>query len=135
MPDHDWSRDGARLRAAGRHVVVREYIGLVGYFAGPAVHIIDPHALSDPLLARIPGGSDYSVMGHFHRDVPEGYARPVMIHRAIFGSFERMIGILTEHLAGKWPFWLSPRQILVIPVMPAANERPDAVNGDEPVSG
>jgi len=54
-------------------------------------------------------------------DLPEGYARPVMVHRAIFGSFERMIGILTEHLAGKWPFWLSPRQILVIPVMPAAN--------------
>jgi threonyl-tRNA synthetase len=54
--------------------------------------------------------------------LPEGYARPVMIHRAIFGSFERMIGILTEHLAGKWPFWLSPRQILVIPVMPAAND-------------
>jgi threonyl-tRNA synthetase len=45
-----------------------------------------------------------------------------MIHRAIFGSFERMIAILTEHLAGKWPFWLSPRQILVVPVMPAAND-------------
>jgi len=44
------------------------------------------------------------------------YARPVMIHRAIYGSFERMIGILTEHFFGKWPFWLSPRQILVIPV-------------------
>ncbi|OCK86610.1 threonyl-tRNA synthetase [Cenococcum geophilum 1.58] len=55
-------------------------------------------------------------------DLPEGYARPVMIHRAIFGSFERMIAILTEHLAGKWPFWLSPRQILVVPVMPAAND-------------
>jgi threonyl-tRNA synthetase len=45
-----------------------------------------------------------------------------MIHRAIFGSFERMIGVLTEHLAGKWPFWLSPRQILVVPIMPAAND-------------
>ena len=77
VPDHDWSRDGARLRAAGKQVVVREYIGLVGYFAGPAVHIIDPHALADPLLARIPGGSDYSVMGHFHRDVPEGYVETV----------------------------------------------------------
>jgi threonyl-tRNA synthetase len=55
-------------------------------------------------------------------DLPEGYARPVMIHRAIFGSFERMIAVLTEHLAGKWPFWLSPRQILVVPVMPAVND-------------
>lgn len=44
------------------------------------------------------------------------YENPVMIHRAIYGSFERMIGILTEHFFGKWPLWLSPRQILVIPV-------------------
>lgn len=46
-----------------------------------------------------------------------GMARPVMIHRAIVGSFERFIAILCEHFAGKWPFWLSPRQIMVIPVM------------------
>ncbi|KAK9446886.1 uncharacterized protein V1518DRAFT_398060 [Limtongia smithiae] len=44
------------------------------------------------------------------------YARPVMIHRAILGSVERMTAILTEHFGGKWPFWLSPRQVLVIPV-------------------
>lgn len=45
-----------------------------------------------------------------------GCARPVMIHRAIAGSIERFTGILIEHFGGKWPFWLSPRQILVIPV-------------------
>lgn len=45
-----------------------------------------------------------------------GYARPVMIHKAICGSYERFIAILMEHFAGKWPFWLSPRQILIIPV-------------------
>ncbi|TVY73330.1 Cytoplasmic threonine--tRNA ligase [Lachnellula suecica] len=45
-----------------------------------------------------------------------GCARPVMIHRAIAGSIERFTAILTEHFGGKWPFWLSPRQILVIPV-------------------
>lgn len=43
-------------------------------------------------------------------------ARPVMIHRAILGSIERFTAILTEHFAGKWPFWLSPRQVIVIPV-------------------
>ncbi|KAI0598634.1 hypothetical protein F4775DRAFT_601225 [Biscogniauxia sp. FL1348] len=52
----------------------------------------------------------------------QGHARPVMVHRAIYGSFERFIGILAEHFGGKWPFWLSPRQILVIPVMPAASD-------------
>ena len=37
--------------------------------------------------------------------------RPVIVHRAILGSVERMFAILTEHYAGKWPFWLSPRQV------------------------
>ncbi|KAL7240987.1 hypothetical protein ACSBR2_006586 [Camellia fascicularis] len=42
--------------------------------------------------------------------------RPVMIHRAILGSVERMTAILLEHYKGKWPFWLSPRQAIVCPV-------------------
>ncbi len=52
----------------------------------------------------------------------QGHARPVMIHRAVYGSFERFIGILTEHLGGKWPFWVSPRQILIVPVMTSATD-------------
>jgi threonyl-tRNA synthetase len=42
--------------------------------------------------------------------------RPVMIHRAIFGSFERFIGILTEHFAGAFPTWLAPVQARVLPI-------------------
>src|SRR5215217_6622162 len=42
--------------------------------------------------------------------------RPVMIHRALFGSFERFIGILLEHYAGELPLWLAPLQALVLPV-------------------
>uniref|UniRef100_A0AAQ6ITW8 threonine--tRNA ligase n=1 Tax=Anabas testudineus TaxID=64144 RepID=A0AAQ6ITW8_ANATE len=42
--------------------------------------------------------------------------RPVMIHRAVLGSLERMIAILAENFGGKWPLWLSPAQIMVIPV-------------------
>ncbi|KAK1753507.1 hypothetical protein QBC47DRAFT_386607 [Echria macrotheca] len=45
-----------------------------------------------------------------------GCARPVMIHRAMAGSIERFTAILCEHFAGKWPFWMSPRQVIVIPV-------------------
>lgn len=48
--------------------------------------------------------------------------RPVIIHRAILGSVERMIAILTENCAGKWPFWLSPRQVMVVPVGPSIDE-------------
>ncbi|KAL7274332.1 threonyl-tRNA synthetase [Rhizina undulata] len=60
--------------------------------------------------------------GEDNKEEIQHYKRPVMIHRAIFGSVERFIAILTEHFAGKWPFWLSPRQILVVPVMAAAND-------------
>ncbi|CAI2722716.1 unnamed protein product [Schistosoma spindalis] len=48
--------------------------------------------------------------------------RPVIIHRAILGSVERIIAILTESYGGKWPFWLSPRQVLVVPVVSACDE-------------
>ncbi len=41
---------------------------------------------------------------------------PVMLHRALFGSLERFIGILIEHYAGKLPFWLSPLQVMVLPI-------------------
>ncbi|KAG9338028.1 hypothetical protein JZ751_027191 [Albula glossodonta] len=46
-------------------------------------------------------------------------ARPVIIHRAILGSVERMIAILTENYAGKWPLWLSPRQVMLVPFVEA----------------
>lgn len=42
--------------------------------------------------------------------------RPVMIHRAIFGSFERFLGILLEHYQGSFPIWLSPVQLVIIPI-------------------
>lgn len=47
---------------------------------------------------------------------------PVMIHRAILGSIERMIAILAEQNNGKWPFWLSPRQVMIIPINKECNE-------------
>ena len=49
-------------------------------------------------------------------DVDGQPKRPVMVHRAIFGSFERFIGILTEHYAGAFPTWLAPVQARVLPI-------------------
>ena len=51
--------------------------------------------------------------------------RPVMIHRAPFGSLERMIGLLTEQYAGAFPFWLAPIQIAILPI---ADRHFDAAN-------
>jgi threonyl-tRNA synthetase len=48
--------------------------------------------------------------------------RPVMIHRALMGSYERFIGILIEHYAGNFPFWLAPVQALVLPVADRHND-------------
>jgi threonyl-tRNA synthetase len=50
-----------------------------------------------------------------------GRHRPVMLHRAVFGSFERFIGLLIEHYAGRFPFWLAPRQVVVAPIVSEAN--------------
>jgi threonyl-tRNA synthetase len=45
-----------------------------------------------------------------------GRVRPVMIHRAVLGSVERLMALLIEHYNGKWPFWLNPRQVAIITV-------------------
>jgi threonyl-tRNA synthetase len=48
--------------------------------------------------------------------------RPVMIHRALFGSIERFFGVLTEHYSGAFPPWLAPVQVVGIPVAEAFND-------------
>lgn len=50
------------------------------------------------------------------REKGNEFARPVLVHRAMLGSVERMFAVLCEHYGGKWPFWLSPRQVMLIPV-------------------
>jgi threonyl-tRNA synthetase len=59
--------------------------------------------------------------------------RPVAIHRAIYGSFERFIGVITEHFAGAFPLWLAPVQAIVIPIadrhVPAAEELATVLRG------
>lgn len=50
------------------------------------------------------------------QELKSGYKRPVIIHRAILGSVERMLAILIEHTKGKFPFWLSPKQAIILTV-------------------
>ena len=54
---------------------------------------------------------------------------PYVIHRALFGSLERFIGILIEHYAGAFPFWLAPVQVRVIPVGEGHREAAHALAG------
>src|SRR5262249_23055775 len=53
--------------------------------------------------------------------------RPVMLHRAILGSFERFIGIMIENFGGKFPLWLAPVQIVVAPITSDANDYAEEV--------
>ncbi|HTQ09127.1 MAG TPA: threonine--tRNA ligase [Fimbriimonadaceae bacterium] len=56
--------------------------------------------------------------------------RPIMIHRAPFGSLERMIGLLTEQYAGAFPFWLAPVQFAILPIADRHNEAASALAAD-----
>ena len=50
-----------------------------------------------------------------------------MLHRAVLGTFERFIGLLIEHYAGRFPFWIAPRQVMVAPIVSDANGYAEAV--------
>ena len=61
--------------------------------------------------------------------------RPVMIHRALMGSFERFIGILIEHYAGEFPLWLAPVQAVVLPIADRHNGYADRVAAELRAAG
>lgn len=68
-------------------------------------------------MAPAPESEQRGVVSNDPEELKEsGLVTPVIIHRAILGSFERFMALLMEHYDGKWPFWLSPRQAIVIPV-------------------
>jgi len=88
-----------------------------GAFYGPKIdiHVFDaykrPHQCATIQLDfNLPSTKNFNLT-FAAEDGSEG--RVVMIHRAIFGSLERFLGILVENTAGKWPFWLSPRQMII----------------------
>lgn len=117
--DEDWERAEAGLRAAlesmGLEYTVNEGDGA---FYGPK---IDFH-LQDCLGRTWQCGTiqlDFQLPHNFqleYTDADGSKKQPIMIHRAGFGSFERFIGMLTEQYAGKFPTWLAPCQVKVLPV-------------------
>ncbi len=73
---------------------------------------------------------DFNLPERFNLEytAPDGSRqRPVMIHRALFGSIERFFGVLTEHYAGAFPAWLAPTQVVGIPVAAAFNDYLDTI--------
>ncbi|XP_006861434.1 PREDICTED: threonine--tRNA ligase, mitochondrial [Chrysochloris asiatica] len=95
-----------------------------GAFYGPKIDVHLQDALGRPhqcgtiqLDFQLPLRFDLQYRGHVG-----ALERPVLIHRAVLGSVERMLGVLAESCGGKWPLWLSPFQVVVIPVGPEQEE-------------
>ena len=83
-----------------------------GAFYGPKIDITVYDALMRKFqCATVQLDFQLPIRFNLQYQTETGHERPVMIHRAILGSVERMFAILTEHYAAKWPFWLSPRQV------------------------
>ncbi len=117
--DEDWAlaENGLRdaLDAAGLKYVINEGDGA---FYGPKIdfHLIDAigrtwQCGTIQLDFQLPQRFELEYVG-----ADSEKHRPIMIHRVIFGSIERFIGILTEHFAGKFPLWLAPVQVKILPV-------------------
>lgn len=89
-----------------------------GAFYGPKIDIkVTDHTGKYHQVATIQ--LDFQLPERFdlkYKDSDNTYKRPIMIHRAVFGSVERFMAILIDSNHGKWPFWLNPRQAMVIPV-------------------
>ena len=117
--DEDWEAAEAGLKTAleelGMEYEVNEGDGA---FYGPK---IDFH-LTDSLGRTWQCGTvqlDFQMPQNFdleYTDADGSKKRPVMLHRVCYGSVERFIGILIEHYAGKFPVWLAPMQVKVLPV-------------------
>ena len=89
-----------------------------GAFYGPKIDIFIEDALGrEWQMATIQ--ADYQLPQRFdleYRAADGGFERPVIVHYAIYGSFERFIGIITEEYAGAFPLWLAPVQVMVVPI-------------------
>jgi threonyl-tRNA synthetase len=114
-----WDRAEAALqRALDNHELVYEINEGDGAFYGPK---IDLH-MTDAIGRSWQLGTvqlDYVMPERFelaYTGADNAEHRPVMIHRALMGSFERFIGMLIEHYAGEFPVWLAPVQAIVLPV-------------------
>jgi arabinofuranosyltransferase len=89
LKDTPWAQAGREARLKGRHSVVQGMVGCFGYFAGPEVHIIDPLALTEPLLARLPSNATSWRIGHFRRKVPVGFNGAVLGNGKLADPFLR----------------------------------------------
>jgi len=120
--DHDWAVATERLREAAQRQNLELILDEGGAaFYGPKISVQAKDAIGRTWqMSTIQ--VDFQLPTRFDLEyvASDGSrARPVMIHRALFGSIERFFGVLTEHYAGAFPPWLAPIQVRAIPVADA----------------
>lgn len=128
-----WEQAEEGLATALKHADVKFGIKEKdGAFYGPKIDIhIKDSQNRDWQLATIQ--LDFQIpekMGLEYIDADGKPKRPVIVHRAILGSVERFIGIITEHFQGSFPFWLAPVQVAVLPVSEKHNDRARQINDE-----
>ncbi|MEL7107148.1 MAG: threonine--tRNA ligase [Pseudomonadota bacterium] len=123
--DEQWDRADALLAAATKAAGCEYELNPgEGAFYGPKLEFVLTDAIGrdwqcgtlqvDFIIPERLGASYIGADGEKHT--------PVMLHRAILGSFERFIGILIENFAGRFPFWLAPRQVVVASIVSDADD-------------
>jgi arabinofuranosyltransferase len=100
---------GLDARAKGTRMMFVKPMGLLGFAAGPSVHLVDVWALADPLLARLPSRQDRWTIGHFARRTPEGYQETletghnVIVESGVAAFYDRLA------LITRGPIWAGAR--------------------------
>jgi threonyl-tRNA synthetase len=126
--DDEWAEATEALRAAAQEMdvpLVMDEGG--GAFYGPKISVQTRDAIGRTWqMSTIQLDFQFPQRFDLHYAAADGERhRPIMIHRALFGSVERFFGILTEHYVGAFPLWLSPEQLRFVPV---ADRHVDAAN-------
>jgi threonyl-tRNA synthetase len=128
--DEDWTRaEGALSGALDERGIAYKRIEGEAVFYGPKIDIRVEDAI---------GRTWQLTTVQFDFNFPERFEleyigednkphRPIMIHRALFGSMERFFGVLIEHYAGAFPMWLAPVQVSVLPITDRVNEYAEKV--------
>lgn len=123
--DSDWERaEAALIKALKKREIEFERIEGEAAFYGPKIDIKVKDSIGRfwqlttvQFDFNLPERFDLEFIGEDNQK-----HRPVMVHRALFGSVERFFGVLIEHFAGAFPFWLAPVQIAVLPITDRINE-------------
>jgi len=136
--DEDWERAEAALIDAlnGRGINYQRVEG-EAVFYGPKIDMRVEDAIGRTWqLTTVQ--FDFNLPGRFQLEyIGEDNKphRPIMIHRALFGSMERFFGVLIEHYAGAFPMWLAPVQIAVLPITDRVNEYAEELARELRVAG